>query len=69
MSNSFRTNDIFYLPMNLHRDYPVITEANGRYLKSIDGRIFLDAVSGGVGAVNIGHSVPEILKAIEIFQE
>ena len=53
-----------YLPMNLKTDYPVIVRAEGRYLYADDGRVFLDGASGGVGAVNIGHAVPEILEAI-----
>lgn len=51
-----------YLPMNLKTDYPVIVRAEGRYLYADDGRAFLDGASGGVGAVNIGHAVPEVLE-------
>ena len=54
----------YFLPMNLQADLPVIARAEGRRLYAADGRIFLDGASGGVGAVNIGHAVPEILEAI-----
>ena len=52
------------LPMNLNTDYPVIVRAEGRHLYAADGRVYLDGASGGVGAVNIGHAVPEVLAAI-----
>ncbi len=53
-----------YLPMNLKMQYPIIAWAEGRYLYAADGRAYLDGASGGVGAANIGHAVPEILEAI-----
>lgn len=56
--------DIHYLPMNLKSELPVIVRAEGRRMYGADGKEFLDAASGGVGAANIGHGVPEILQAI-----
>jgi len=53
-----------HLPMNIKTNYPVIVRAEGRRLYAADGRQYLDGASGGVGAVNIGHAVPEILDAI-----
>jgi adenosylmethionine-8-amino-7-oxononanoate aminotransferase len=53
-----------YLPMNIKKDYPVIIRAEGRRLYAADGTEYLDGASGGVGAANIGHAVPEILEAI-----
>ena len=53
-----------FLPMNLHTDYPVVVRAEGRHLYAADGRVFLDGASGGVGAANIGHGVPEVLAAM-----
>ena len=53
-----------YLPMNTKKKYPVIVRAEGRRLYAADGKEYLDGASGGVGAVNIGHAVPEILQAI-----
>jgi len=50
--------------MNLKTKYPVIAWAEGRYLYAADGKAYLDGASGGVGAANIGHGVPEILEAI-----
>ena len=53
-----------FLPMNRHQDYPLIVRAAGRRLYAADGREYLDGASGGVGAANIGHGVPEVLAAI-----
>ena len=53
-----------FLPMNLKNKNPIIVRAEGRRLYSSDGKDYLDGASGGVGAVNIGHGVPEILDAI-----
>lgn len=53
-----------FLPMNTKKKYPVIVRAEGRRLYARDGKEYLDGASGGVGAANIGHGVPEILEAI-----
>ena len=53
-----------FLPMNRLQDYPLIVRAAGRRLYAADGREYLDGASGGVGAANIGHGVPEVLAAI-----
>ncbi len=53
-----------FLPMQLKMEFPVIVRGEGRYLYAADGRVFLDGASGGVGAVNIGHGVREVLEAI-----
>ena len=50
--------------MNFKTNYPVIVRAEGRRLYAADGKQYLDGASGGVGAVNIGHAVPEILDAM-----
>jgi adenosylmethionine-8-amino-7-oxononanoate aminotransferase len=50
--------------MNTKKKYPIIVRAEGRRLYAADGMQYLDGASGGVGAVNIGHAVPEILEAI-----
>jgi adenosylmethionine-8-amino-7-oxononanoate aminotransferase len=52
------------LPMNTKKRYPLIVRAAGRRLYAADGKEYLDGASGGVGAVNIGHAVPEVLEAI-----
>ena len=64
MPPTIQTLSARYLPMNLKADLPVIRRAEGRFLFTDDGREILDGASGGVGAVNIGHAVPEILAAI-----
>jgi adenosylmethionine-8-amino-7-oxononanoate aminotransferase len=53
-----------YLPMNTKKQYPILVRAEGRRLYAADGKQYLDGASGGVGAVNIGHAVPEVLEAI-----
>src|SRR5437867_11464557 len=53
-----------YLPMNTKKHHPLIIRAEGRRLYASDGKEYLDGASGGVGAVNVGHAVPEILEAI-----
>ena len=64
MNPATRTTARHFLPMNLNMEMPVIVRGEGRRLYADDGRVFLDGASGGVGAVNIGHSVPEVLQAI-----
>jgi len=39
-------------------------EGNGCYLKDIDGKEYLDMI-GGLGANNLGHSHPAVVKAIQ----
>ena len=53
-----------FLRQNLLRDYPVIVRAQGHYLWDDHGIQYIDGASGGVGAVLIGHAVPEVLKAM-----
>ncbi|BDG61351.1 4-aminobutyrate--2-oxoglutarate transaminase [Caldinitratiruptor microaerophilus] len=43
---------------------PVIVErAEGALLTDVDGNTFID-LAGGVGCMNVGHSVPEVVRAI-----
>lgn len=44
-------------------DSPVITRGDGCYLFDVTGRSYLD-MTGGSGAVNLGHQRPEIVDAI-----
>lgn len=45
--------------------YPVVMdEAQGAMIKDVDGNLFLDWI-GGVGVLNVGHSHPEVVKAIQ----
>lgn len=45
--------------------YPiVIDKGEGAVLQDVDGNVFLDWV-GGVGALNIGYSNPEVVKAVK----
>lgn len=53
-----------FLRQNLTQDYPVIVRGEGHYLWDDKGKRYLDGASGGVGAVSIGHGVPEVLKAM-----
>ncbi|HSO58820.1 MAG TPA: aspartate aminotransferase family protein [Paenisporosarcina sp.] len=54
-------NAVFHRDLN--KSYPIIDRGEGSYLIDIDGRKYLDASSGAVAA-NLGHSNPEIAKAI-----
>ena len=48
---------------NLSRKPTTITRGAGVYIFDEDGKRYLDAV-GGIGVVNIGHSVEEIVRTI-----
>ena len=41
-----------------------IDKASGANLVDVDGNVFID-YAGGIGTMNVGHSHPEIIKAIE----
>ena len=41
-----------------------IDKALGANLVDVDGNVFID-YAGGIGTMNVGHSHPEIIKAIE----
>jgi adenosylmethionine-8-amino-7-oxononanoate aminotransferase len=49
---------------DVNTDYPVLQRGEGVYVFDNAGKRYLDAV-GGVGVVNIGHGVPEVITAIE----
>lgn len=52
-------------PASLLNPYPcVIKRGSGAMIEDVDGNLFLDWI-GGVGALNIGHSHPEIMAAVE----
>lgn len=53
-----------FLRQNLKRDYPVMVRGQGSYLWDDQNQQYLDGASGGVGAVLIGHAVPEVGKAM-----
>ena len=53
-----------FLRQNLRREYPVIVRGKGHYLWDDAGRRLFDGASGGVGAVLIGHGVPEVVQAM-----
>jgi adenosylmethionine-8-amino-7-oxononanoate aminotransferase len=53
-----------YLRQSLTRDYPVMVRGEGHYLWDDQGKRYLDGASGGVGAVAIGHAVPEVVEAM-----
>lgn len=45
--------------------YPVVMkEAQGAIIEELDGNRFLDWI-GGVGVLNVGHSHPEVVKAVQ----
>ena len=51
------------LPTNFRGDRRILARGEGVYLYDRAGNRYLDAI-GGVGVVNIGHAVPEIVEAI-----
>ncbi len=53
-----------FLRQNLKRDYPVIVRGKGHFLWDAEGKQYIDGASGGVGAVLIGHAVPEVVQAM-----
>jgi len=53
-----------YLRQNLTRDYALIVRGKGHYLWDDKGKRYFDGASGGVGAVLIGHAVPEVIEAM-----
>ena len=58
------TSGDHFLRQNLSKDYPVIVRGEGHFLWDDQGKRYWDGASGGVGAVSIGHGVPEVLKAM-----
>lgn len=55
------TDHVFH--RDLFKNYPIITHGEGVYLYTKDKKRYLDASSGAVAA-NLGHSNPEIAKAM-----
>lgn len=48
----------------LYRSCPIVADkAQGATVTDVDGNVFLD-LAGGIGALNAGHCMPEITKAI-----
>jgi len=61
MSTITHTSSLF--SRNLRKNYPVAVRGEGSWIITADGRRFLDA-SGQAAVVSIGHSVPEIGRAM-----
>jgi adenosylmethionine-8-amino-7-oxononanoate aminotransferase len=53
-----------FLRQNLKHDYPLIVRGKDWTLWDDRGKEYIDGASGGVGAVLIGHGVPEVVKAM-----
>ncbi len=52
-------------PDAIHCGYPcVINRGEGAMIEDVDGNLFLDWI-GGVGVLNIGHTHPDIVEAIQ----
>ncbi len=54
-------DQVFYRDLN--KEYIVAERAKGIYIYDVDGKKYIDG-SGGACVVNIGHSVPEVIKAM-----
>lgn len=48
----------------INKQYPVIDHGEGVYIYDVDGNRYLDCAAG-IAVVNIGHSVPEVIKAMQ----
>jgi 4-aminobutyrate aminotransferase/(S)-3-amino-2-methylpropionate transaminase len=54
-----------HTPAAIHCGYPcVINRAAGAVIEDVDGNLFLDWI-GGVGVLNVGHTHPDIIEAIQ----
>lgn len=52
-------------PKAIHCGYPcVISKGAGAMIEDVDGNRFLDWI-GGVGVLNVGHSHPDVVKAVQ----
>lgn len=52
-------------PAAIRCGYPVVMDrAEGAMIQDIDGNVFLDWI-GGVGVLNVGHCLPEVVKAVQ----
>jgi len=49
---------------DMNAEYPVLVKGEGVYVFDQEGKRYLDAI-GGVGVVNIGHGVQEVIEAVE----
>jgi 4-aminobutyrate aminotransferase/(S)-3-amino-2-methylpropionate transaminase len=53
------------MPAAIKSIYPVVIErGEGAMIEDVDGNVFLDWI-GGVGVMNIGYSIPEIVDAVK----
>jgi 4-aminobutyrate aminotransferase/(S)-3-amino-2-methylpropionate transaminase len=53
------------MPAAIKSIYPIVIErGEGAMIEDVDGNVFLDWV-GGVGVMNIGYSVPELIEAVK----
>lgn len=58
-----RKNELIAGPFSIH--VPVaIKEARGALITDVDGNVFID-LAGGLGCLNVGHSHPRVVRAIQ----
>ncbi len=54
-----------FVPQGVSTAYPIfIEEANGSFIKDVDGNVYIDFFSG-IGVMNVGHSNPRVIDAIK----
>jgi adenosylmethionine-8-amino-7-oxononanoate aminotransferase len=58
-----RTDETRVFPRFLDLDYPNVERGDGVRLTTVDGRVILDACSGGAMVACLGHGVPELVDA------
>ncbi len=53
------------VPSSLSTDVPTVVEsAEGALVRDVDGNTFID-MSGGIGCLNVGHTAPAVVSAIQ----
>jgi adenosylmethionine-8-amino-7-oxononanoate aminotransferase len=60
---SVDTAESCVLHRELDRRYPIFTHAEGLWISDAEGRLYLDAMSGGAFTANIGYGVKEVIDA------
>jgi adenosylmethionine-8-amino-7-oxononanoate aminotransferase len=58
------TTDSYVFPRDLTRRYPVAVRADGIRIYDADGREYIDAASGAVSVVSVGHGRRDVADAI-----
>jgi adenosylmethionine-8-amino-7-oxononanoate aminotransferase len=63
VQSSIQSERTHVLPLELGRAMPVIVRGDGAWVEDLDGRRYLDAMSGGSMAATLGHGRADIVAA------